>query len=89
LTAGELSAILSVTIIPNARGAIVKAKMSNKPSEAATYLCNKCNTQFNHVQGKLVCPSCSNTNKTDLVVISIKDDPDENQLYTEDDFLGG
>ena len=67
----------------------MKAKMSNKPSEAATYLCNMCSTQFKYVQGKLFCPSCFNTNKTDLVVISIKDDPDENQLYSECDFLGG
>ena len=27
--------------------------------------------------------------KAELVVISIKDNLEENQLYTEDDFLGG
>ncbi|MFA6209013.1 MAG: hypothetical protein WCT03_07825 [Candidatus Obscuribacterales bacterium] len=67
----------------------MKAKMPNKPSEAATYLCNKCSKQFKFEQGTLICPSCQNTNKTDLVVISMKDNPEENQMYTEDDFLGG
>lgn len=67
----------------------MKAKMSNKSSEAATYLCNKCSKQFQFDQGSLACPRCKNADKTDLVVISIKDNPEENQLYTEDDFLGG
>ncbi len=67
----------------------MKAKMPNKPSEAATYLCNKCDKQFKFEQGNLVCPRCKNGDKTELVVISIKDNLEENQLYTEDDFLGG
>lgn len=67
----------------------MKAKMPNKPSEAATYLCNKCSMQFAFEQGNLLCPRCQNSDKTELVVISIKDNLDENQLYTEDDFLGG
>ncbi len=67
----------------------MKAKMPNKPSEAATYLCNKCNMQFVFEQGNLLCPRCQNSDKTELVVISIKDNLEENQLYTEDDFLGG
>ena len=67
----------------------MKARMPNKPAEAATYLCNKCSKQFKFEEGSLVCPKCGTANKTDLVVISIKDNPDENMLYTEDDFLGG
>jgi len=67
----------------------MKAKMPNKPAEAATYSCNKCSKQFKFEQGALICPNCQNANKSDLVVISMKDNPEESQLYTDDDFLGG
>jgi phage FluMu protein Com len=67
----------------------MKAKMPAKPAEKATYLCNKCNKQFQFASGDLKCPSCGNQNKTDLVIIYIKDDPKEEHLYTKDDFVGG
>jgi hypothetical protein len=67
----------------------MKAKMPNKPAEAATYSCNKCSAQFKFEQGALTCPKCKNTNKNEMVVISMKDNPEESQLYTDDDFPGG
>lgn len=67
----------------------MKAKMPNKPTEAARYVCMRCETEFDFRRGDLLCPSCQNTNKTELVPIDVRNYPPEENLYTEDDWHGG
>lgn len=67
----------------------MKAKMSKKPPEASKYLCTHCNHQFSYKGGRLSCPSCGSTDKVDFVPIDVLDDPEEDSLYTADDFHGG
>lgn len=67
----------------------MKAKMPNKPTEAAKYLCMNCNTQFLFQTGQLICPSCKNSRRSELVAIDIRDNPQEENMYTPDDWHGG
>jgi len=67
----------------------MKAKMPNKPVETARYLCMHCGTEFDFRRGYLECPSCGNTNKTELVAIDVRNYQPEENLYTEDDWHGG
>jgi len=67
----------------------MKAKMPDKPPEAANYLCTKCGKQFAFRMGDLVCPKCSSDKRSDFVPIFVKSDPQEDSMYTSDDFPGG
>lgn len=69
----------------------MKAKMPHKPTEQWTYLCNVCDTTFYVGRGPILlkCPHCQNTNPTDFVAIYVPDNPEENKMYTEDDWHGG
>lgn len=67
----------------------MKAKMPNKPAEAATYICNVCRCQFRLDGGELVCPKCKNAKRSDFAIVDIRDNPQEEKMYTEDDWHGG
>jgi hypothetical protein len=67
----------------------MKAKMIDKPPEAGNYLCNKCETTFAFRGGLLICPGCHNISRLDMVLISISDNPAEEQMYTTADWHGG
>lgn len=67
----------------------MKAKMENKPAEAGKYLCNVCNTKFGYQTGTLTCPKCGTLTPENLVRIDVRNDPDEEKMYTDDDFIGG
>lgn len=65
------------------------AKMPNKPAEVGQYLCSICDKTFGFKQGQLECPRCGNSIKSDLVRINVPNDPEEEKLYTKDDWHGG
>lgn len=67
----------------------MKAKMSNKVPEQAIYSCLECNNQFRYKEGKLVCPRCKNTERSELVPVFMRNDRTEESLYTSDDWHGG
>jgi hypothetical protein len=68
----------------------MKAKMPLKPPETGKYLCADCNCEFFFVRGSIVtCPRCGNKTRLDLVPIEIKNNPDEEEFYTDDDWHGG
>lgn len=67
----------------------MKAKMENKPAEAGKYLCNVCSTKFRYESGTLTCPKCGTLTPDNMVRIDVRNDPDEEKMYTEDDFIGG
>ncbi|MBY0358754.1 MAG: hypothetical protein K2W82_12190 [Candidatus Obscuribacterales bacterium] len=68
----------------------MKAKMPNKPAETAKYLCTRCNKEFLFQGGGfLSCPDCGNINRSELVPIDIRDNPQEEKFYTDDDWHGG
>ena len=67
----------------------MKAKMSNKPPETAEYMCMKCNKQFTFSSGELLCPSCGNKNRSELVPTHVNNNPAEEKMYTNDDWHGG
>jgi len=63
--------------------------MTDKPPEAGSYLCNKCQKTFAFRGGLLICPACHNVSKPDMVIIAINDSKAEEQMYTEADWHGG
>lgn len=67
----------------------MKAKMENKPAETGKYLCQVCNTKFRYETGTLTCPKCGTLTPDNMVRIDVRNDPEEERMYTEDDFLGG
>lgn len=67
----------------------MKAKMLDKQPEAAKYLCTRCEKQFVYRKGSLACPRCSNSKRDELVPIYLKNDPEEENMYTNDDWHGG
>lgn len=67
----------------------MKAKMPDGRLDNAEYLCNRCTTKFIHQDGALQCPKCQNTIQSDLVPVLVLNDPKEEAMYTEDDFIGG
>lgn len=67
----------------------MKAKMPQKPPETARYLCMRCNQEFDFRGGTMSCPVCGNTRKSEFVPIDVRNDPDEEQMYTPDDWHGG
>ncbi len=67
----------------------MKAKMSNKPAEAGTYLCNVCSTKFKFTEGTLTCTKCGTLTPSNMVRIDVRNDPEEEKMYNPDDFLGG
>ncbi len=67
----------------------MKAKMENKPAEAGKYLCSVCSTKFRFESGTLNCPKCGTLTPGNMVRIDVRNDPDEEKMYTEDDFIGG
>lgn len=67
----------------------MKAKMPRKPVESGKYLCIWCDACFEFDSGELQCPMCRNSNRSDLVVIYVEDNPREEALYTKVDWHGG
>lgn len=67
----------------------MKAKMPNKPGEAGKYLCMHCNKQFHFQTGQLTCPFCKNYRRSELVLIDVRDNRQEENLYTAVDWHGG
>jgi tRNA(Ile2) C34 agmatinyltransferase TiaS len=67
----------------------MKAKMPLKPPETGKYICAECNTRFLFVGGSILkCPRCGNATHDELVPIEMRD-PEEDEFYTDDDFIGG
>jgi uncharacterized Zn finger protein (UPF0148 family) len=52
-------------------------------------LCNVCSTKFRYESGTLTCPKCGTLTPENMVRIDVRNDPDEEKMYTEDDFIGG
>lgn len=71
----------------------MKAKMppGEKIPEAAEYLCKKCETRFyfSELNDELVCPSCGTADQTELVPVYMENDPQEEEMYSEDDWGQG
>jgi rRNA maturation endonuclease Nob1 len=69
----------------------MKAKMGRgqKPPEPGNYQCQKCNSRFQPNKDSLVCPQCGNAKAEELVPIYMEEDPEEEQMYSKDDFRGG
>ena len=72
----------------------MKAKMKKglKPPESGEYQCQKCNHrfQFNSTDpNKLVCPKCGEASLDNLIPIYMENNPEEEQLYSKDDWHGG
>lgn len=67
----------------------MKARMSGKSPEAANYLCTKCGKEFAFRSGSLTCPKCESHKRSDFVPIYMKNDPEEEGMYTDGDFHGG
>lgn len=72
----------------------MKAKMNKglKVPESGEYQCQRCNRRF-IITGKseeqLICPQCKDSNPQDLVPIYMENDPEEEQLYSKDDWQAG
>jgi transcription initiation factor IIE alpha subunit len=72
----------------------MKAKMKKglKPPESGEYQCQKCNQRFNFTgtnADDLVCPKCGESSLENLIPIYMENNPEEEQLYSEDDWHGG
>jgi len=72
----------------------MKAKMrkGTKVPESGEYLCQKCNKRFifeGTDPSKLVCPNCGASKLEDLVPIYMENNPEEEQMYSKDDWQGG
>ncbi len=68
----------------------MKAKMPGQlRTTNAEYTCIECDSCFQFVVGRPRCPYCGNTNQSDLVPVAMKYDELEEEMYTNDDFIGG
>ena len=66
-----------------------KMPRGSKMAEAADYLCQRCETRFTFRFGDLICPTCGNRDRNDLVPVYMEDVPEEDQFYNEGDFGQG
>lgn len=68
----------------------MKAKMPGQVRTTnAEYVCTECESRFQFIVGRPRCPYCGNSNQSDLVPVEVKYDPAEDEMYTNDDFVGG
>lgn len=67
----------------------MKAKMSMKAPEKATYLCIWCDCEFDYTSGTLACPECGNARISDIVPIYMENSAADELLYTKDEWHGG
>jgi len=70
-----------------------KMKKGTKVPESGDYQCQKCNQKFTFTgttaDQVIVCPKCSTSSLDDLIPIYMENDPEEEQLYSKDDWHGG
>ena len=58
-------------------------------ARAGDYVCQRCQSQFHYISGKLRCPVCSTMAAENLVPIYTEVDPERDEMLSREDFGQG
>ncbi len=67
----------------------MKAKMTGQVPDTGVYLCQNCQIKFKFSGGQLACPKCGSTERDNLLMIYVENDPEQEQMYNDIDWHAG